>query len=218
MEKKLFRNEHSKMIAGVASGAAEYLSVDVTIVRLLFVLSTIFLAGTGIVLYIVMWIIVPVNPNSMSHFEQFFKDSNFKDPFSYKAPNWTSPISEERKESFTPQDNFKYEAPKKRDQGRVVTGLILLIIGSYFLLDKLDIVPHWFSVWKLWPLLLIGLGLSIVLKSKEQKDWQQWQNANKPAQEGEEAQEEVITPTAQDAEEAPANDTESEDKSSDDIK
>lgn len=34
MEKKLFRNEHVKMIAGVASGLADYMQVEVTIVRL----------------------------------------------------------------------------------------------------------------------------------------------------------------------------------------
>jgi len=42
MEKRLFRNEHDKVVAGVSSGIAEYMEVDVTIIRLLFVLSTIF--------------------------------------------------------------------------------------------------------------------------------------------------------------------------------
>jgi len=54
MEKKLYRNEHDKAVAGVASGLADYMQIDVTIVRLLFVLTTIFLAGSGILAYIFM--------------------------------------------------------------------------------------------------------------------------------------------------------------------
>ena len=68
MDKRLFRNEHEKVIAGVSSGVAEYMEVDVTIIRLLFVLSTIFLVGTGILVYIIMWIVVPVNNDPTKRF------------------------------------------------------------------------------------------------------------------------------------------------------
>ena len=64
MEKRLLRNEHDKVVAGVASGLADYMQIDITIVRLLFVLSTIFLAGTGLLVYIIMWIVMPQNPDN----------------------------------------------------------------------------------------------------------------------------------------------------------
>ena len=56
--KKLFRNGSSRVLGGVGSGIAAYFGVDVAIVRLLFVLS-ILLGGSGILIYIILWIITP---------------------------------------------------------------------------------------------------------------------------------------------------------------
>jgi len=48
------------MIAGVCGGLAEYFDLDVSIIRILFVVLTIFTAGfPGILVYIIMWIVVP---------------------------------------------------------------------------------------------------------------------------------------------------------------
>ncbi len=57
--KKLYRIPSQGMIAGVCAGLAEYLVVDPTVVRLIFVL--LFLAGmSGLVIYLIMWLIVPI--------------------------------------------------------------------------------------------------------------------------------------------------------------
>ena len=50
--------ETQRMIAGVCGGLAEYFNVDATLMRVLFLLLAVF-GGSGIVIYIVMWIIVP---------------------------------------------------------------------------------------------------------------------------------------------------------------
>ena len=56
-QKQLRRNKN-KMIAGVAAGVAEYFNLDPALVRLVFVL--LFLAGgPGLLLYIVLWIVMP---------------------------------------------------------------------------------------------------------------------------------------------------------------
>jgi phage shock protein PspC (stress-responsive transcriptional regulator) len=57
--KKFYRNPDQKTIGGVASGIAAYFGVDVTIVRLIFVLGFIFF-GTGLLLYLILWAITPV--------------------------------------------------------------------------------------------------------------------------------------------------------------
>ena len=57
-QKRLLRNGEDKVVGGVASGLAHYLNVDVSVVRLLFVLS-IFLGGTGFVAYLILWIATP---------------------------------------------------------------------------------------------------------------------------------------------------------------
>lgn len=48
------------MIGGVCGGIAEYLDVDPTVVRVLWVLVA-FLAGTGILLYLILWIVMPLD-------------------------------------------------------------------------------------------------------------------------------------------------------------
>ncbi len=56
--KKMYRNPEHKVLGGVAGGLAVYFGTDLTIVRLLFVLS-IFLGGSGLIIYIILWIITP---------------------------------------------------------------------------------------------------------------------------------------------------------------
>ncbi|CAG5009714.1 hypothetical protein DYBT9275_04555 [Dyadobacter sp. CECT 9275] len=57
---RLFRNTNSKVIGGVASGLADYLQIDVVIVRVLFVMGFFIPAPFPIVLfYIVLWIVMP---------------------------------------------------------------------------------------------------------------------------------------------------------------
>jgi phage shock protein PspC (stress-responsive transcriptional regulator) len=56
--KKLFRNPDDRVIGGVSGGIAAYFGTDPTVIRLLFVFS-IFLGGTGLVIYIILWIITP---------------------------------------------------------------------------------------------------------------------------------------------------------------
>lgn len=56
--KKMFRNPDQKVLGGVASGVASFFGVDVVIIRLLFVVFT-FAGGTGLILYIILWISLP---------------------------------------------------------------------------------------------------------------------------------------------------------------
>jgi phage shock protein C len=56
--RKLYRSRSQRMIAGVCGGLADYFNIDATLVRVLFLLLAVF-GGTGLVIYLVMWIIVP---------------------------------------------------------------------------------------------------------------------------------------------------------------
>ena len=58
--RRLYRaSEKNSMIGGVCAGIAEYFEVDPTLMRLAWVLLSIFSLGTGFVGYLVMWIITP---------------------------------------------------------------------------------------------------------------------------------------------------------------
>lgn len=60
MNKKLYRIEQGKLIAGVCGGIAEYLNIDPTVIRLIWALVA--LSGTGILAYIIAMLIIPVKP------------------------------------------------------------------------------------------------------------------------------------------------------------
>jgi phage shock protein C len=59
--RKLYRSTSNRQVAGVCGGLAEYFNLDPTLVRVLFVLLAV-LGGSGLVLYVAMWIIVPKQP------------------------------------------------------------------------------------------------------------------------------------------------------------
>ncbi|MGH2813530.1 MAG: PspC domain-containing protein [Actinomycetota bacterium] len=56
--RKLYRSNTNRMLAGVCGGLAEYFNLDPTLIRVLFIVLAV-LGGSGVVLYLAMWIIVP---------------------------------------------------------------------------------------------------------------------------------------------------------------
>lgn len=59
--RRLYRSRKDRMVAGVAAGLGEFLGIDSTIMRLIFVFS-LFLGGTGLFVYFVMMLVVPEEP------------------------------------------------------------------------------------------------------------------------------------------------------------
>jgi phage shock protein C len=61
-DKRLYRSRSDKMIAGVCGGLADYLGIDSTIVRLVFV--ALFLIGVGSpgLAYLVLWLVMREEP------------------------------------------------------------------------------------------------------------------------------------------------------------
>lgn len=60
--KRLYRSRTDRMVGGVCAGIAEYLNVDPTIIRLLFVLLAFVTGFTWLIVYIAMLLIVPEAP------------------------------------------------------------------------------------------------------------------------------------------------------------
>ncbi|MEC9485379.1 MAG: PspC domain-containing protein [Candidatus Izemoplasma sp.] len=84
-QKRLYKNGEEAVIAGVCQGIAEYIDVDVTIVRLLTVFIAIFTSGVPVVLiYIIMAIVLPekkelgyTNAKPKKRQDAFKKDNEF---------------------------------------------------------------------------------------------------------------------------------------------
>jgi phage shock protein PspC (stress-responsive transcriptional regulator) len=58
--RSLRRSRHNRMIGGVVGGLADYFGLDPTLARIIYVLVSIFSAAfPGILVYIILWILVP---------------------------------------------------------------------------------------------------------------------------------------------------------------
>lgn len=62
MERKLYKDPSNQMIAGVCSGLGNYLGVDVTLMRIIFVVLSLF-GGPGLLIYIVLAIVMKKPPS-----------------------------------------------------------------------------------------------------------------------------------------------------------
>lgn len=81
MKKKLYRSEN-KMLCGVLAGIGEYFDIDPTLIRVLFVVLTLFTASfPGIILYIIFAIVIPVKP------DDFNNNNTWNDPNNYNNYN-----------------------------------------------------------------------------------------------------------------------------------
>jgi phage shock protein C len=63
MDRKLYRSRTDSRIAGVCGGLGEFLGLDPTVVRLVFVLLAL-LGGHGILIYLIMWLVMPPAPET----------------------------------------------------------------------------------------------------------------------------------------------------------
>lgn len=138
MSKKLYRSTTQKVFSGVCGGVAEYFSVDVTLVRLIWAVAAIPSFGTAIIVYILAAIIVPVSP---------YNDT------------WNVQEGDGEK-VFSGFDNMN--SSEGKNSILLIIGLILVVMGA------LSIFKSLFPIgWNLirsvfWPAVLIVVGGAII--------------------------------------------------------
>ncbi len=64
-DRKLYRSRSQKMVGGVCGGLSEYFDIDVSVIRVLWVIGTLLSIGLGILAYIIMLIIFPEHPEEL---------------------------------------------------------------------------------------------------------------------------------------------------------
>ncbi len=149
MTEKLYRSGKEKMLAGVCGGLAEYFSVDVTLIRLI-TLLTFFMGGMGFLAYLVAWVIMPLNP---AH-----QDGQYR----YNATNVETIINEAFSDIKSEFKANSHNGPRRfgNENRTKLAGAILVILGIIFLLNQW--FPFWFDFGKMWPLILILIGAAII--------------------------------------------------------
>lgn len=59
--KRLYRSRNDKILAGICGGIGKYLDIDPIIIRLIFIVL-LFTVGSGILIYLFAWILIPLEP------------------------------------------------------------------------------------------------------------------------------------------------------------
>ncbi|MCR4435667.1 MAG: PspC domain-containing protein [Clostridiales bacterium] len=148
MEKKLYRSRANKVIAGVCGGMGEYFSIDPIIIRIAWVIISLAMAGTGIIIYIAAAIIMPerqggFNPDFKQDFKQDRED-NPEDDFGSVVNDFKEPAA-----GIDPE------------KSKVVIGVALIIFGVMFFAKQFF---HWIDMKYFLPVVLIAIGLVIIFK------------------------------------------------------
>ena len=72
--KKLYRSDKDKMIAGVCAGLGNYFGIEPILIRLIFILITLF-GGGGVLIYLILWLIIPSESSQGSISEENIKNN-----------------------------------------------------------------------------------------------------------------------------------------------
>lgn len=140
MDKKLYRIPARGKVAGVCAGLAEYVNIDVTLIRILFVVAIFVTSGFAIIIYFVMALIMPTEVKTIA------------------SGNLNQRVNTLVKDISTNSQTSKF---------RNIFGIGLIVIGLWYLLDLLW--PGWFDIrWSVvWPLILIVVGIIIIMQGRK---------------------------------------------------
>ena len=175
--RRLYRSEQDKMLMGVSGGMADYFDIDVSLVRLGWVLVCIASAGLGLLAYLVMGLVTP------TYFQLYGVE---EDDVKIEEEENGGDVEDEG-EGDSGADAVE-GAPvagrlgreQRRRAGRrrqrlslrgsggagMFFGLVLIVIGGIALLDSVGIFGF-FNFWQAWPVLIIALGAMMLWKRRD---------------------------------------------------
>ena len=169
---RLYRSRDDRMLAGVAGGLAEMWGADPSLVRVIWALLVVFTGGVALVVYIVMAIVIPEEPDlpRAAEGQRMVEGQGNADVQALAegaptaAQGWGSAAQarEARRAAREARAAARREAGGDRASfpAGAILGGFLIILGGFFLarefLPQIDF--DWF-----WPLVLVGLGVLLVV-------------------------------------------------------
>ncbi|HSQ92931.1 MAG TPA: PspC domain-containing protein [Methanoregula sp.] len=60
--KRLYRSGKDRILGGICGGLGDYIDVDPTVIRLIWVVATLLSVGFGVVAYLIAWVLIPESP------------------------------------------------------------------------------------------------------------------------------------------------------------
>jgi phage shock protein C len=161
MTERLFRSTKEKMVGGVCGGLAEYFDVDVTLVRLIAIV-TLFMGGVGFLAYIAALVIIPRNNEERPVYggQGGNNVESIVNEVVHNVQETAKDFGFDREKASEFNSGKKYEG--KFTQRNKTAGIILILLGVLFFLNQW--FPIWFIISKMWPLIFIAIGATLLLK------------------------------------------------------
>ncbi len=156
MEKRLYRSRTDRKIWGVCGGLAKYFDIDPVIVRVIAVLL-IFANGLGIIAYIIMAIVVPLEGSKATTPEKTMRENV------EEMKQTATELGQEIRSTLAKEEDEAKERTKFHR--RHLFGIILVVLGILFLLGSFNLF-WWFHWGYLWPLILVAIGVLIIVSVK----------------------------------------------------
>jgi phage shock protein C len=165
VSQRLYRSRAERMIAGVCGGVAQYFAIDPTLVRLFAVLSAIFSGGVVVLLYVVLWFVVPEEPLGASSMATAGAATSEAGSGSSSAESGSAFGSSESWSGvggfgFPPTDDVRQR--RSRWIGFALLGLGVLILASNLHLFA------WVNWHLIWPVFLILGGFFLLMRQQRQ--------------------------------------------------
>jgi phage shock protein C len=176
---RLYRSERDRMLGGVAGGIADYFDLDPSLVRVAWAVLIIGSGGLFLLLYIVMWFVVPEAPPGYAGGAPWSASPPGTDA---RAPG-PAPASGEGA-SAAPRSSAQAGSPplaandywatrraerrrRRSGEGGILVGAVLIVIGIWFLAQQY--LP-WLRVAQLWPLVLVLIGVVLLVGALRRPD------------------------------------------------
>jgi len=154
MNRRLYRSTTDTVLGGVAAGVSEYLDVDPSIVRIVWAVLGLVTGGIFVVLYVVMWIVVPEVPRPLPRAEAGTLES-------------ATTAGEGTAAEASAGSGYAGSAAEPHDRrrgsgnGALIVGLALIGVGVWFLVRQyVDI-----DIDRFWPVGLVLLGVLLLFVS-----------------------------------------------------
>jgi phage shock protein C len=161
VNRRLYRSVSDRRIGGVAAGTATYFDIDPSISRVLWLLLAILTGGAFLLVYLVMWAVVPEEPWAPG----IQGPAVAAAPAAGAAPaaegEATSPTDEAAVAPTTASSSWSKSVEVSGGPGpHVIFGVILILIGGWFLAQQF--LP-WLNFGLLWPIGLVVIGVIILV-------------------------------------------------------
>lgn len=170
--RRLYRSR-DRMLAGVAGGMAEYLNIDPTISRVLWILAAILTGGLVLLAYIALAVITPENPYlaagpmpagypgyGPTGYQQAGTGWSAPPPSPAWSPDWAAAAAADAQ--------ARQQARGRGFGAAAIVGTVLIVIGGIALADAA--LPGWSSAAVLGPAVIIALGAALLVASVRRND------------------------------------------------